>query len=49
MVSETLKKLREFVAGVKDRQEARKVYDQLKDLAAQLERKHSFGKDRKRR
>lgn len=49
MLAENLKRLREFVAEVKDRQEARKVYDQLKDLVAELERKHSFGRDRKRR
>jgi hypothetical protein len=49
MIVESLKRLRQFVAEAADKDEARKVYDQIKDLAAQLERKHGFGKGRKRR
>jgi hypothetical protein len=49
MTGETLKVLRRTAEETKDRQAARLLYDQLKDIAAQLERRFNFGKVRKRR
>jgi hypothetical protein len=47
--SELLKELRRQVEAVSDREEARRLYDQVMSIAARLSVKFSFGKSRKRK
>jgi hypothetical protein len=49
MAGEKLKELRREAEAVEDREEARRLYDQVMSIAADLARKFSFGKRRKRR
>lgn len=49
MSNERLKELRKDAEAVEDRDEARRLYDEVMSVAALLARKFFFGKSRKRR